>query len=251
MNSLPNPKQFTTMKSSDLLANRDATKDTKNYDLEKIHNTFKRAIEKVDRRILVQKGNELVDYHFYLSTPYPAAAKDLFGWSPKDQSETIHLMDKEGKVRTVAIRRSGNIKWKTFGSKKYCPYDIKDDYIFLFSGMAELVIIKMLGLSYVMLQSDGMVKHLPLELKSMAANKVVVVLQDNDDSFKNIVPEIIDFFHSSEIIIIDFEELLGRSLKKGYDFRDFCNEVKDVTKVMNLIEKHIIYKQEKLYARKS
>ncbi len=192
-----------------------------------------------------------MDYHFYLSTPYPAAAKDLFGWSPKDQSETIHLVDNEGKVKTIAIRRSGDIKWKTFGSKKYCPYDIKDDYVFLFSGMAELVIIKMLGLSYVMIQADGMVKHLPYELKSIAANKVIIILQDNDESFKNIVPEIVNFFDSSEVITIDFEEVLGRNLKKGYDFRDFCNEIKDAKKVMNLIENQIIYKQEKLYARES
>jgi len=251
MNSLPNPKQFIAIKSSLSSAHRNMNKATKNYDLEKIHSTFKRAIKKVDRKILVQKGNELIDYCFYRGTPYPEDAKDLFGWSPKDQSETIHLLDKEGKVKTIAIRRSRDIKWKTFGSKKYCPYDIKDDYIFLFSGMAELVIMKMLGLSYVMLQSDGMVKHLPLELKSMAANKVIVVLQDNDESFKNIVSEIIDFFDSSEVIIIDFEDLLERSLKKGYDFRDFCNEIKDAKRVMMLIENEIISQQEEMHVRKS
>jgi len=251
MNNLPNPKEFNNMIKSLPSANDCRNKVSKTYDLEKIHNTFKKDIKKVDKKILHKKGNELVDYGFYITTPHPVGAKDLFGWSSKDQSETIHLVDKKGKVKTVAIRKSGEIKWKTFGSKKYCPYEINDEYVFLFSGMAEIVIMKMLGLSYVMLQSDGMVRHLPYELKSITSNKVIVILQDNDDSFKNIIPEIVDFFDSSEVIRIDFEEILGKDLKKGYDFRDFCNAVKDAKEVIALIENQIILKQEEVYARRS
>jgi len=100
-----------------------------------------------------------------------------------------------------------------------------------------------------MLQADGMTRHLPIELKDLCKEKTIIALQDNDDSFKKIVPTIREFFDQSEVLIIDFEKVLDRELKHGYDFRDFVNEIKDAPKVMQLIEEAIIRLQEVTYAR--
>ncbi len=31
--------------------------------------------------------------------------------------------------------------------------------------------------------------------------------------------------------MIDFEKVLGRKLPKGYDFKDFCNQIADATTI--------------------
>ncbi len=225
------------------------------YDLEQIHGQFMEDRKRVDPEILIKEGNELIDYSFFKSCPYPTAAKSLFGYSSKDNSVTIHLQDKDGTIKAIAVRRSkdrdGNlIKWRTYGKKTFIPYEIHDDFIFLFSGMAELAIVKMLGLSYVMLQADGMTRHLPLELKDLCRDKTIVVLQDNDDSFKtNVTPAVKEFFSRSEVLIIDFEKVLGRELEHGYDFRDICNEIKSAHGVMIMIEEEIIRLQEAQHVR--
>ncbi len=207
--------------------------------------------KRVDPAVLIKKGNELINYHFHKSCLYPTAAKDLFGYSSHDDSVTIHLADKEGKIQTIVIRRSGDVKWKTYGSKKFTPFRIDDDYIFLYSGMAEIAIMKMLGLSFIGLQSDSMVKHLPFELKELTIDKTIIVLQDNDDSFRKIIPDIESFFNRSDVLIIDFERLLERELSHGYDFRDLCNEIKSAHGVMIMVEEEIIRLQEVKYARES
>lgn len=220
-----------------------------NYDLEAIHRRFMEDRKRVDPEVLIKKGNELIDYHFHKSCLYSTAAKDLFGYSSHDDSATIHLADKEGKIQTIVIRKSGDVKWKTYGSKKFTPCRIDDDYIFLYSGMAEIAIMKMLGLSFIGLQSDSMVKYLPFELKELTIDKTIIVLQDNDDSFRKIIPEIESFFKRSDVLIIDFERLLERELSHGYDFRDLCNEIKSAHGVMIMIEEEIIRLQEVKYAR--
>jgi len=226
----------------------------KSYDLEAIHNRFTTDFSSANGCIIRKQSIELIDYDFFKSSPYQKRVQGLIGYSERDKSITIHLFDRET-VQTIAIRQSNDkngkpIKWKTLGSKKFIPYEINDEYIFLFSGMAEILIMEMLGLSYVMLQSDGMVRHLPLELKEQSKDKTIVVLQDNDDSFRTIVPKIESFFSESEILVIDFEKLLGRELDHGYDFRDFCNEIKDAKEVMDLLENEIIrLQQEAMYVR--
>ena len=246
MSNLPDPAQFKDHKASYTTARPRQREVT--YNLEAIHLQCREDLQQADRAIIRKQSNELISYPFFRSSPYPAAVKGLFGFSSEYNSITIHLKD-QGEIRTVAVRKwvdgSGKPqKWKTYGSKKFIPYQVEDDFVFLFSGMAEIAIMKMLGLSYVMLQADGMVRHLPGELRDLCRDKTIVVLQDNDDSFKAIVPEIKRFFDRSEVLIIDFERVLDRELKHGYDFRDFCNEIKDAKKVMERIEEEIIQLQE-------
>lgn len=171
--------------------------------------------------------------------------ENILGYSYKYKSLTMTITDANEVIQTIVVRhatdKDGNeVKWKTYGSKKYTPYKIcnDEDFVFLYSGMAELLLVKSLDFSYIGLQSDSMVKHLPQELKQLTKNKVIVILQDNDNSFKKIVPVIKEFFSSSlGVVTIDFEKLLGTELIKGYDFRDFCNQIANVEEIKNkLIE---------------
>ena len=246
MSSLPDPTKFKDHKADYIASSPKETE--KSYDLEKIHKQCREDIQRADRQTIRKQSNDLVCYEFFKTAPFQEAVKGLFGFSSRDNSITIHLED-NGEVKTVAVRRSGEVKWKTYGSKKFIPYQIEDDFVFIFSGMAELAIVKILGLSYVMLQADGMVKHLPEELKELCRDKTIIVLQDNDDSFKAIVPKIKEFFSRSEVLVIDFERILDRELKYGYDFRDFVNDIKDAEKVMERLEIEIICLQDKSYVR--
>ena len=256
MNNLPDPTQFKTH-SATLTANPRPQPTKPHYDIEAMHKEF---------------IGDMADLSEWFATEIPSAAdpevnpttliyelihksiitlqgvrawKPYLGYSKKYQSLTISLLDKDLKVKGIAIRsatdRDGKaVKWKTYGSKRFVPYKIEDDFIFLFSGTAEVLLMDNFGLSYIQLQADGMARQLPEELKSLCSDKVIVVLQDNDDSFKNIVPEIKSFFTRSEVLVIDFEAVLKRPLNKGYDFRDLCNEVKDPKELMQLIENEII-----------
>ena len=54
------------------------------------------------------------------------------------------------------------------------------------------------------------------------------------------MPAIEDFFSTSlGIVIIDFEKVLGTELEKGYDFRDFCNQIADVQEIKNKLIQEI------------
>jgi hypothetical protein len=173
---------------------------------------------------------------------------DILGYSFKDKSLAMTIADAHGTTQTIVIRyamdKDGNqIKWKTYGSKRYVPYKIleDEDFVFLYSGMAEMLLMELFGFSYIGLQSDSMVRHLPVELKDITVNKVIVVLQDNDDSFRKIVPTIEEFFSlSHKVITIDFEKLLDRKLEKGYDFRDFCNQIGNADEIKTKIKEEIV-----------
>ena len=172
---------------------------------------------------------------------------DVIGYSIQHKSLTMSILDKNGVIKAIVIRHALDsdgdiIKWKTYGSKKYVPSKIleDEDFVFLYSGMAELMLVELFGFSYIGLQSDSMVKHLPGDLAIQTQEKVIVLLQDNDDSFKNIVPTLKNFFSEShQVITINFEKLLKRKLRKGYDFRDFCNEIGNAKLIKDKLRKGI------------
>ena len=138
------------------------------------------------------------------------------------------------------------IKWKTYGSKKFIPYIIKDDFIFLAVGMAEFIILEAMNVSYILLQSDGMFHHISDDIIAKAQGRNIIILNERDSSFGNLILKLQGIFVNSNIFLIDFEEILNRSLKKGYDFRDFCNEIGNIVEVEILLEEQII-KQVKEY----
>lgn len=238
MSELPNPKEFNhTLNLVDIVGGSRTSSNS--YDLVKMDKQFKAALLECDTLTKRALSNELISFQFWRSTPN-IAAKKYFGYSKKHNSLTVHLYNDAGEIQAIAIRNADGTKWKTFGSKKFTPYKIRKDIIFLTSGMAEIVISDIMSLSFIGLQSDSMVKHLPKELKELAAGKFIVVLSDNDDTFRGIIPQIERFFTKSQTIIIDFGKMLERELPKGYDFRDFVNEVGDAKKVLELLEGEIL-----------
>lgn len=239
MSSLPPAEQFKEHKPI-YSAPQGKVTTKPSYDIKEIDKAFKKALCDCESKHFNGLVQKLFNGGFWNSCPNLNGGVHRFGYSPKDGSLTIHLYDVNRTVQTIAIRESGKTKWKTYGSKKFVPFDIHDDFIFIYSGMAETIICERLGLSYIGLQSDGMVKHLPIELKELARNKNLIILADNDTSFKKIIPTIKQFFEYSRTIVIDFEKVLKRELPKGYDFRDFVNEIGNADVVLSLLEENII-----------
>ena len=182
---------------------------------------------------------ELINPQIFGSHDRRELCKERLGYSTKYRSLTISLLDGD-EVKAVAIRKAGDVKWLTYGAKTFTPYRIKDEFVFFYSGMAEIILMEALNLSFIGLQSDSVLHHLPEELKELCRDKVVVILQDNDKSFKSMVPKIRKFFEHSDTIIIDFENLLDRKLPHGYDFRDFCNEIVEPKDILELLENEIM-----------
>ncbi len=239
MSDLPNPNDFVNHETRFINAVGSTGTSSANYDLVQMDKQFKKNLAQCKKSTKRRLSNELISYTFWKSTPN-ITAKKYFGYSDKYNSLTVHLYNDKKEIEAIAIRNANGIKWKTFGSKKFTPYKIRKDIIFLTSGMAEIVISDIMGLSFIGLQSDSMVKHLPSELKELAAGKFIVILSDNDDTFKKIIPQIETFFTHSQTIIIDFEKVLNRELPKGYDFRDFINEIRDAPKVLQMLEDEIL-----------
>jgi len=264
MSSLPNPTQFASHRAT-LTTTPRPQPTTPSYDIEAMHKEFISDMAELMEyfiRELPSAANPEVNpttliyeliYKDIIRLQGLRAWKPYLGYSNKYKSLTVSLLDDNGIVKAIAIRsatdRDGKaVKWKTYGSKTYIPYRVEDDFVFLFSGTAEVLLMDNFDLSYIQLQADSMIQRLPEELKSLCSGKTIVVLQDNDDTFKSIVPEVKSFFIRSEVLVIDFEQVLNRELKKGYDFRDFCNEIKDPKQVMQLIENEIIILEDKYYA---
>jgi len=254
--NLPNPKNCVNHDVKVIVENVEQNSKSSNYDLLKMNKNLqyaKKAMLEHSNEIIFDLMSDLINpsldfseqgqkHQSLLTNPL---FEKILGYSRKYKSLTMTLTGTDGEIQTIVIRHATDsdgdeIKWKTYGSKINIPYKVHDDedFVFIYSGMAELLLVESLGFSYIGLQSDPIVKHLPQELKQLTKNKVLVVLQDNDDSFKKIVPVIEKFFSSSlGVVVIDFEKMLGLELEKGYDFRDFCNQVANVKEIKNkLIE---------------
>jgi len=239
MNDLPNPNEFKNHKASFSPIERTET-GSKGYDLVQMDKSFKYALTALEEQKKHKLGNALISWNFWNSCPNKTNSFKYFGYSKKYNSATVHLYNDAGEIQTIAIRDADGIKWKTFGSKKFTPHQIKDDVIFISSGMAEIIILDLLGLSFIGVQADGMFQSIPEELKYLTRDKFIIVLCDNDTSFKEKIPIIRDFFEYSQTIIIDFEKMKKQKLPKGYDFRDFCNEIGDAPKVLEMLEDEIL-----------
>ena len=239
MSKLPNPNEFTNYKANFIPIEHSQT-GSKGYDLVQMDKNFKEALTRLEEAPKHKLGNQLMCWSFWNSCPNKDASFKYFGYSKKYNSATVHLYNNDGEIQTITIRNANGTKWKTFGSKKFTPYKIRDEVLFLSSGMAEIIISDLLGLSFIGIQADGMVQHIPKELKELARDKFIIILSDNDSSFKEKIPTIQKFFEYSQTIIIDFEKVLNRELPKGYDFRDFVNEVQDAPTVLQMLEDEII-----------
>ena len=274
MSSLPNPKDFVNFKK-DLSKAIKFDEVATNYNLEEIYNSM------INNSIPSGYISKLIDLQILEHNPKAKEIlKRFICYSKLDDSIVIVLKDKE-EIKTIAINRAkdkeGNlIKWKTFGSKKYIQYKIKDDFVFIVYGMAEIILCELFDISYIAFQSDSIAKNLQNhkqwneEIKPIIQDKYLILLLDNDESCRNTINPIKEELESpSNAIIIEMIDLLQTktfltdttgivsneskkkwqeykqgNLIKGYDLRDFCNQVKNPKTIENILKKTIKAKYE-------
>ena len=159
------------------------------------------------------------------------------GYSGEYDSLVIILYKNE-EAQTVAIRRNNStkskewVKWKKHGSSSYIPYNILDntDTVYVAFGMMEIILFEILGLSYVVFQSDDVARSFKnnsqfMEIIVNTIDKNIVIFPDNDESCKGVIYDLkMSFSNSKSIKVINFEEILGQELQKGYDLIDYVNE---------------------------
>jgi len=254
---LPNPNKFKNhtleLVKSEHHSSYSAT--TNDIDLNDYHTNLLKAKEQQQNLAM---GNDTITnptillyelFNMKLLRSFDNSISAIFnkyiGYSKKYKSLTISLIADD--VKTITIRKATNksneiVKWKTYGSKKFIPTKINSDdkFIFLASGMSEFILFEMFEFSYILLQSDGMYRNISKETIGQCKDKTIVILADNDDTFKSIIPPLKEMFNLLKMIVIDFEKVLNKKLLKGYDFRDFCNEINNKKEILKILENEII-----------
>ena len=163
----------------------------------------------------------------------------FIGYDDKNDSLAINLIDDELKIRNIKVRQVRDIKWMGLkgGDGRFAPLRLTGKKtVLIASGIAEFMILHASESDYVVMQSDGIdINHL------LPRAVTAVVIEDNDKKdiinkedeefrcFKN--PSQFNPFKkkvtakiSGEKISINFEKMLDKELKSGYDLRDFVTE---------------------------
>ena len=274
MSSLPNPKEFASFKA-ELSKTIKFDEVEQSYDLKNIFDSLQ------NNSIPSGYISKLIDLEILEHNPKTKEIlKRFICYSKLDDSIVIVLKDKE-EIKTIAINRAkdkeGNlIKWKTYGSKKYIQYKIKDDFVFIVYGMSEIILCELFDISYIAFQSDSITKNLQNhkqwneEIKPIIQDKYLILLLDNDESCRKTINPIKEQLATPEnAIIIEMIDLLQTktfltdttgivsneskkkwqeykqgNLIKGYDLRDFCNQVKNPKTIENILKKTIKAKYE-------
>lgn len=171
------------------------------------------------------------------------------GYSQKYNSLTFALCENRVPraivIRSAKDREGKQIKWKTYGSKTFTPYRIDPaaQIVYIASGIGEYLLFELLGVSFIGLQSDSTISGISPEMILGCEGKMVVYCQDNDESAKKLGEKLEKLFDKAAMFtMIDFEILWDRDLPKGYDLRDFVNEVceRERKKVMKFDAKAVI-----------
>ena len=189
-----------------------------------------------------------------------ANSRITVGYSNDYRSLSLILSDENNELKTVAIRRNNNAKkieswekWKKYGSINYIPSKVSDEdaTVYVAFGMMEIIVMELLGLSYIVFQSDSVAKKLDkneqfLKIRNSINGKKLVLLLDSDDTCRETVKPLKRLLSSaSEIAVIEFEKVLQRELEKGYDFVDYINEISCDTKItkenlLNILENKML-----------
>lgn len=254
--SLRDPSQFKKF-NKELSKNLKFDNSTPKYNLESIYNYIKTNE--------IPKGyiSQLFNKNILNGNPnIQKILKKFFGYDKYNDSLVVFLKE-NNQIKTISIHRSNDkdnniIKWKTLGSKQYIQHNIKDNYIFIVYGMAEIILCEILELSYVAFQSDSIVKNLSSheqfqnQIKPNLKDKIIIPLLDNDRSCINTVSYLKNELNniSKKIIVLNMYSLHdmyilthgGKTIKKlpsGYDFRDLVNMVEDTKKIKIILEESI------------
>lgn len=255
MSALPEVEKFKAHKLEFSKAHTFAKPSaTSEIDLDQYHRNL--IVAKRKQLKLVQNGSKEVNpidllYELFSKKfleSFECAAFSLFdkhiGYSKKHKTLSVSLLE-DGIVKAIAIRHSFDqdgklIKWKTYGSKTYITCKIIDDFIFVAVGMAEFILLEMMNVSYVLVQSDSVYRHISKEIIAQVHGKNIIILKENDASFEKLIVELQQIFVGSNIFVIDFEKVLQKPLSNGYDYRDFCNEIGDINLVEEKLEQELL-----------
>jgi len=264
MSDLPPPLPIFTTQSN-------STQQTLNrqYDLTSMHKAFQQEFQRLENiademfenlpKGFIDPTREacrLIDRDLWRIDGVTIAYKYL-GFSSKYESLTVSLFDEKEEVKAICIRRAtdreGNaIKWKTYGSKRFIPYRIFDEAdrtLFVGYGIAEMLLFELLEYNYMILQSDSIAHNLSSNpYAPQIEDRYIFALLDNDESCKATLEPLQKHYADCRVYGIDFENLHDRGLPKGYDFRDFCNEVaKEVRGDRYLADPEAVRKRITLY----
>lgn len=204
--------------------------DQPKYDLHTIHEKAMIDFKRMGFSGLAKaQFNELIHPHLQNER-----VKNLcIGWSTKYQSITFSLFDSDGEIKSHIIRsakHNGNaVKWKTYGSKLFTPHKIRerDSLVFIASGIGEYALFELMDVSYICPQSDSMTAGISQSVIDEVQGKTIVYLQDNDESGVRLGVKLQELFSGCVFVRIDFIHVMADQtdwdIKRGYDFRDFCN----------------------------
>ena len=209
-----------------------------------IHNIFHDRF-RYNRELVYRLLYELIPKE----TEYLTLSKNdrYIGYDNRNKTLTVSLIDQDdyhydyNRVLNIKRRKVKDIKWMGLkgGDGKYAPHRLTGKkFVYVASGMAEFLILNASDLDYIVMQSDGAdINHL---IPNPDEATVVVIedcdkrdIKDEEDKkykcFKN--PEQFNPFKKKvtdkikgDKIAIDFEQILDREVKAGYDLRDFVNE---------------------------
>ncbi len=259
MSSLPNIEQFKDFKVNlvdSVQGNFVKESSTKDMDLNNYHHSL--VVDKEHQQFLAMDKDGIINpthllykniFTLQLLRSFNYEVSDILnkyiGFSTKYQSLTISVFDKKNSVKSIAIQKATTqdgtqVKWKSYGTKTYITSKLNDDFIFIGVGMKELVLFEMMKVSYIHLQSDSMVRHISQEIIDKCNSKSIIILQENDESFKKVVFKLQELFKNSYILVIDIAKLANKQDIKGYDFVDYCNDIGDIGVVEYQLEQSII-----------
>ena len=148
------------------------------------------------------------------ATPF----QHLLGYSHFHNSLTFEMPNLSINRRTKAGK-----KWvATSGDKRdYIPYKIDDrsPYVYLYSGMSEVIACEAMGINYIGLQMDSSDRDITETIKRLMKGKTLVVIEENDKSSQKLSQRLKTQFQDVKILRI------GANKDYGYDLRDFVNNI--------------------------
>ncbi len=200
-------------------ANTSLKISTPKYNVEGIYNSYKIQFEQLDATFKTKALYDFIPEAFW-SNGIP----ESIGYSFKENSLTVSVFDGDI-VKATTVRRSYDVKWRTYGSKIFIPTRLtgKDD-VYIASGMGEIVLMDLLGVDYIGMQFDGAMNHLQDDLDI----KHLIILPDNDDAFLKGVDKIVSTLKPEKASIVKWEHADPREAAIKLESRDkFMTEVAD------------------------
>ena len=182
---------------------------------------------------------ELISKDFILESPNKSRIDKFIGYDKDIDTLTVSVFSDDDRVVQIKHRYKDGKKWVgAFGSEGGYVVNKATDTVFIGSGMAEMIIMELLDLPYIFIQSDSSISNIP---EHNIKGKTVIVFEENDGNFRSKVTNKLLDKKPLCLIGIDFECILDKTLPKGYDLRDFVNEINDFKKIKTLIQNEISF----------